>query len=396
MILAGGQGSRLGLLSSQRAKPAVPFGGVYRLIDFTLSNAMHSDVRWIGIMTQYRPGSLMTHLELGTSWNFYGPFRKFKILPPQFGIDDRDWYQGTSDAIFQNMAFIHRFDVDLVLILSGDHIYRDDYNNMIDFHRKTGADLTIAGIEVPRHMVSQFGIISTDPRGRIIDFVEKPAESKSRTASMGVYVFRRDVLEDELTRAKKLGLVDFGKHIIPQMITNRRVFMYPFNGYWRDVGTIESYWESNMDILRDLPEFDLAKWNVFTNHEFLEKGVRKASVYSENASVMNSFISDGCVINGQVISSILSPGVVVEENAVVSHSVIFDDTVIQKESKVHCAIIDKKCMIGAQTVIGESIGIDWDPVETAPPDIAVIAKGVSVPPQSTIEAGVQIDLGFYR
>ncbi|MFC1851054.1 glucose-1-phosphate adenylyltransferase family protein [candidate division CSSED10-310 bacterium] len=392
LVLAGGVGSRLGLLSSQRAKPAVPFGGTYRLIDFTLSNAMHSDVKWIGILTQYRPASLMDHISTGQSWNFIGPYRQLKILPPQYGRHDRDWYQGTADAIYQNLNFIKRFDVDLVLILSGDHIYKFDYNDMIAYHRKSGADLTIAGIEVPRRMISEFGIIYTDTRGRIVDFVEKPAESKSRIASMGVYVFRRVFLETILKQAVKRGFYDFGKHIIPHVIGEYRVFMYPFSGYWRDVGTITSYWQSNLDTLRDIPEFSLASWQVMTNPGHREHGVRAPTIYDHTAKVVNSSISKGCSIQGEVVSSILSPGVQVHQNAKVCHSVVFHDTVIAPGAQIHGVIVDKNCRIGENAHIGQAMGEDWDPLTSPPPNNTVIAKGSLIPADTIIDAGSQIDV----
>ncbi|MBN2382408.1 glucose-1-phosphate adenylyltransferase [bacterium] len=391
LVLAGGQGSRLGPLSSQRAKPAVPFGSIYRLIDFSLSNALHSDVRWMGILTQYRPASLMDHIGLGHTWNFIEPFRQMKILPPQYGRHDHDWYQGTADAIYQNLNFINRVDVDLVLILSGDHIYKCDYKDLIDYHRKVGADLTISGIEIPRRLVSQFGIISTDPRQRIIEFQEKPKESKSNMASMGVYVFRRDVLERVLTEAQIEKKYDFGKDIIPRMITTHRVFLYPFTGYWRDVGTINSYWESNMDIIRDLVDFSLPKWQVITNHRFTEFGVRKPSLFRPDARIVNSVIANGCLIEGEVVSSILSPGVIVERGAQVHHSVIFHDCRIKADAVVHCAIIDKECVIGAKSSIGSALIGDWDPDRSQPPRLTVIAKGMNVSDNVNIAAGTQLD-----
>lgn len=391
LILAGGQGSRLGLLSSQRAKPAVPFGGKYRLIDFTLSNALYSDVHQVGILTQYRPASLMEHIGSGWHWNFIRPFRQLKILPPQYGRNDRDWYQGTADAIYQNLNFIHHFDVDLILILSGDHIYKCDYSEMINFHRRNGADLTIAGIEVPRRMINQFGIINTDAKGTIIDFKEKPAESKSRMASMGVYVFRKSVLEKILKDTYLSGFYDFGKNIIPFMISNFRVFMYPFSGYWRDVGTIFSYWESNMDILRDLPEFSLESWQVITNTGYRVQNVHPPATYQNRAKVINASISNGCDIKGQVVSSILSPGVKIEKNASVYHSVIFHDTVIEEGCTIHSSIIDKDCIIGKNTTIGEPLSMDWDPTNIILPPISVIAKGTHLKENSHVAGGQSID-----
>ena len=350
MLLAGGVGSRLNIMGAHRAKPAVPFGGVYRIIDFTLSNAMNSGLTTIGVLTQYKPLSLMDHIGTGEPWDFIGRTRGAKILPPRTGQMDSDWYKGTADAMRQNIDFIESNAPERVLILSGDHIYRMDYAALIAFHTEKRADVSIGMMTVPWEETQHFGIGITDEKQRIVDWEEKPEKARNNLASMGIYVFNTDYLLQALRSQKEH---DFGMHIIPAALKNDRVYAYPFKGYWRDVGTLKAYWEANMDLLDESSGLDLDAWRLRTNVE--EEGLlgdRKPAIVTPAGTVKNSVISPGCVIKGHVENSILSPGVVVEASATVTASVVMHDAIIGAGSRVDQCILDKLVQVGADAQLG--------------------------------------------
>lgn len=339
MLLAGGVGSRLNILAHARAKPAVPFGGLYRIIDFTLSNARNSGIINVGVLTQYKPLSLMEHIGSGEPWDFVGRMRGAKILPPRTGEKDSDWYKGTADAIRQNIDYIRNFDADQVLVLSGDHIYYMDYSEMVDFHKSRGADLTIAMMRVPWEETRHFGIATIDEHDRIMTWEEKPKQTKSNLASMGVYVFNTDFLYHCL---RTIPEHDFGKHVITEVIKTHTICAYPFTGYWRDVGTLFAYWDANMDLLRPGSGLDLPRWKVYTNlEEEGRSGDRPPTRIFDGANVVNSIVAQGCVIEGEVRNSVLSPGVRVGKGAVVSDSVVMHDSVIEQDAALSFVIADK-------------------------------------------------------
>ncbi len=352
LLLAGGVGSRLNILVGHRAKPAVPFGGHYRIIDFSLSNVMNSGLTRVGVLTQYKPLSLMSHIGTGASWDFTGRRRGVKILPPRTGEQDSDWYKGTADAIRQNIDFIKSYPSEEVVILSGDHIYHMDFAAMLAYHRFKRANITIGMMVVPREQIHQFGAGVIDQDNRIIDWEEKPKEPKTNLASMGNYVFSTDYLLQALARDKRES--DFGMHIIPGAIARDRVFAYPFYGYWRDVGTIQAYWEANMDLLRHDSGIAPEAWGVRPNIEEDGRPVDRAPTrFVSGCEVRGSMICAGCRIEGTVIDSILSPGVVVGRGATVTRSVLFEDCEIGDNAIVDLAICDKQVRIGACAVVGQ-------------------------------------------
>ena len=369
MILAGGVGKRLSILSMLRAKPAVPFGGIYRIIDFTLSNAMNSGLTHVAVLPQYKPLSLLEHIGIGTPWDFNGRTRSINILPPSTGRKSSDWYRGTADAIRQNLDYIRNFDPEIILILSGDHIYKMDYMDMINYHRARGADVTISMIRVPMEEANQFGIATLDDSGRIVDWAEKPEQPQSDLASMGIYVFSARFLEEQL---EALSGDDFGHDLIPVFVREHRAFGYPFSGYWRDVGTLQAYWESNMEIFSEEMGINLTEWNVATNFEEEGRiGDRPPMHIAASGSVEDSFVSHGCVIEGRVEHSVLSPGVHVGKGAVVRNSVVFHDTHIGAGSELNYCIIDKNVRIGENCRLGKP---DADPGH-----LCVVGKWAVIP-----------------
>jgi glucose-1-phosphate adenylyltransferase len=351
LLLAGGVGSRLNLLVQTRAKPAVPFGGLYRVIDFSLSNVMNSDLNNVGVLTQYKPLSLMRHLGTGEAWDFTGRSRGVKILPPRTGASDSDWYKGTADAVRQNIDFLLAHPSREVVILSGDHIYQMDLKKMIDFHRHKQADVTVAMMEVAMEQIHQFGTGITDDDGRIIEWEEKPEHPRTNLASMGIYVFDTEYLLDTLSEDRLE--IDFGRHIVPRAIEQNNVFAYPFSGYWRDVGTIQSFWEANMDIIREDSGISPEAWGIRSNPE-TDGGVadRCPARFAAGCKVSGSMISAGCIIEGEVVNSVLSPGVVVRSGASVRDSIVFSDCVIEKGAVVDLAILDKKVRVGGGAIVG--------------------------------------------
>jgi glucose-1-phosphate adenylyltransferase len=351
LLLAGGVGSRLNILVQSRAKPAVPFGGLYRIIDFSLSNVMNSGLTKVGVLTQYKPLSLMEHISIGEAWDFTGRSRGVKILPPHTGFKDSDWYKGTADAVRQNIDFLEANPADEVVLLSGDHIYHMDFYAMLEYHRHKKADVTVAMMVVSRSEIHQFGAGIIDAHNRIIDWEEKPKEPRTNLASMGIYVFNRRYLLDTLARNREE--VDFGMHILPWAIKNDNVFAYPFYGYWRDVGTVQAYWEANMDILRPGSGISPEKWGIRTNIEAEGRRADRAPAsYGADAVVKGSMISAGCTILGTVVNSVLAPGVVVEKGAVVKDSILFADCVVETNASVDLAIFDKRVYVGSGAVIG--------------------------------------------
>ncbi|MBS6504013.1 MAG: glucose-1-phosphate adenylyltransferase [Clostridium sp.] len=352
MVLAGGQGSRLGILTKNIAKPAVPFGGKYRIIDFPLSNCSNSGIYTVGVLTQYKPLDLNSHIGIGDPWDLDRRDGGVSILPPYQEEKGGDWYKGTANAIYQNIEYVDRYDPEYVLILSGDHIYKMNYDNMLEFHKDNGADATIAVIDVPLEEASRFGIMNTREDNTIYEFEEKPSEPKSTNASMGIYIFNWVVLK-KLLREDENDLSssnDFGKNIIPKMLNEgRRLIAYPFKGYWKDVGTIDSLWEANMDLLKidnDLNLYD-SEWKIYSQNQ-----VRPAHYIGEEAKIVNSLIVEGCIINGKIENSVLSQGVYVGKNTVIRDSVIMpnaqigDNVVIDKAIVGSNAIINHGCRIG--------------------------------------------------
>jgi len=387
MLLAGGVGSRLNILASKRAKPAVPFGGSYRIIDFTLSNVMHSRLERIGLLTQYKPYSLMDHVRGGEPWDLIGRGRGIKVLPPHTGDESSDWYKGTADAIYQNMDFMEHHDPDKALILSGDHIYRMDYESMIQAHEERGADLTIAAMEVPWEDVHRFGVMVAGSDWWITEFQEKVKGAKSNLASMGIYVFKYSVLAEELRSVVGAHKgFDFGKDIIPGMLGRRKLLCFPFSGYWRDVGTIKSYLDANMDCLNPESGLDLYEWQLRTAPDTDRMGDRMPVKILEHASVRDSLVADGCVIDGEVEGSILFPGVHIGKGTRVRDCVMMHDSVIGEKCVLDYSIIDKNCMVGSGTVIGT--GDKSVPNSLYPTHldcgISILGKGAVVPPGAKI------------
>ena len=386
VILAGGQGERLSLLSHKRAKPAVPFAGKYRIIDFALSNCVNSGISDVAVLTQYRPHSLHDHIGIGKPWDLDRQQGGVRLLQPYIGRQDTEWYQGTADAVYQNLDVIMEARYDYVVILAGDHIYRMDYSPMIAFHQQRGADVTMGASVVSLAEGHRFGILEADAEGRVVSFEEKPKQPRGTLGSMGIYVFSRNTLtrvliEDALPTAVNGTPTqhDFGRNILPGMMARgERVYAYPFTGYWQDVGTIQSYWEAHMDLLSDRPAFDLydPSWVIHTRSEERPP----AHVYS-GAQVVSSLISHGCLIKGRVERSVLSPGVVVEEGAVVRDSIVLFDTIIGAGSVIDRAILDKEVIVGKNCAIG--FGDDMTPNRLEPTrldtGITLIGKRAHLP-----------------
>lgn len=354
MLLAGGQGSRLYTLTERTAKPAVAFGGKYRMIDLALSNCVNSGLDTVGVLTQYQPLVLNDYIGNGLPWDLDRAFGGVKILPPYQGKGRADWYRGTANAIYQNMAFIDRYDPEYVLILSGDHIYKMDYSKMLDFHKQSGAGCTIAVIDVPLREASRFGIMSTDEEGRILQFEEKPKNPKGTLASMGIYVFHKELLFRYLEQdaANPESANDFGKNVIPAMLAaGERMYAYQFDGYWKDVGTISSLWEANMDLLGEEPTLRLndETWRIYSRHE-----AHTPQFVGENAVVENCSITEGCEIEGTVRNSVLGAGVRIKRGAVVSDSVLMEGVTVEEDAMITHTMIDEKTHIGVGCRIGKA------------------------------------------
>ena len=383
MLLAGGQGSRLGVLTQKIAKPAVPYGGKYRIIDFPLSNCVNSGIDIVGILTQYQPLELNDYVGSGKPWDLDRLDGGVHILPPYQKSKGGDWYKGTANAIYQNIHFIEKYDPEYVLVLSGDHIYKMDYSEMIKAHKESGADCTIAVMEVPFEEAPRFGIMNTKEDGTIYEFEEKPADPKSNLASMGIYVFTWDKMREYLIadEKNKASHNDFGKDIIPAMLSNgEKMMAYRFQGYWKDVGTVESLWDANLDLLN--PKLDLkldsADWKIYSRTGWLPP-----QYISENAKVENSLVSDGCFVGGNLDYSVLFENVTIEEGATVEYSLIMPGAVVKKGAHVQYAIVAENVKIGEGAVVGENPQAvlnrdDWG--------IAVVGDSVKVGKKAVVKA----------
>ena len=354
MLLAGGQGSRLYALTQNVAKPAVPYGGKYRIIDFPLSNCVNSGIDTVGVLTQYQPLVLNDYIGNGQAWNLDRFNGGVHILPPYQSSSGAQWYEGTANAIYQNLSFIDRYDPEYVVILSGDHIYKMDYSDMLKYHKEKNAACTIAVIDVELQEASRFGIMFADENNAVYDFVEKPKEPKSTLASMGIYIFsypilKKYLIENEMdTEATK----DFGKNIIPALLENKeRIFAYRFEGYWKDVGTIDSLWEANMDLLSPTVSLDLydPSWKIYSNNDS-----RAPHIIGKNAKIQNSMVTTGCVIDGEVEFSMISGGVTIEEGAVITSSILMPGATVKKGAIVEYAIVGENSVVCEGAHIGAS------------------------------------------
>ena len=383
MLLAGGQGSRLYALTNNIAKPAVPFGAKYRIIDFPLSNCINSGIDTVGVLTQYQPLLLNEYIGNGQPWDLDRNFGGVHVLSPYQKKAKSAWYEGTANAIYQNLNFIKMYKPEYVLILSGDHIYKMDYSKMLRAHIEKGADCTIAAINVSMKEASRFGILNTNPDGSIYEFEEKPKQPKSTLASMGVYIFTAEKMytyleaDDDDPNSSK----DFGKNILPNMLqAGEKMFAYLFEGYWKDVGTISSLWEANMDLLGDSPAFDVADpaWKIHSRNP-----LAPPEYLGEGASVCNSMIALGCEICGTVENSVLSSNVIVEKGAIVKDSVIMSNTVIRKGAEINYSIIDEDVCVGESAVIGES--------KTTAKGISVLGRSIKIGSGAKVTAGQIVD-----
>jgi glucose-1-phosphate adenylyltransferase len=392
VILAGGQGERLSVLSVKRAKPAVPFAGKYRIIDFALSNVVNSGIYHAAILTQYRPHSLHDHIGVGKPWDLDRARGGVRLLQPYLGRRESDWYKGTADAVFQNLPMLADWKMDLALILSGDHIYKMDYGKMIDFHRAKKADVTVGVMKVPLEEAHRFGTLIVDGDGRVVEWDEKPPAPRSSLISMGIYVFDPEILTLRLTEDARMrgSAHDFGKDIIPRMVGMDRVFAYPFGDYWQDVGTIASYWEANMGLLSDPAEFEMYdyEWVIHTRSE-----ERPPAKISGAAKVSNSLISHGCHVVGTVEHSVLSPGVFVAEGAVVRDSIIMNDSIVGRNAVVDCSILDKEVVInaGAHIGYGDDMTLNRMEPKNLSTGISVVGKRVRIPSGLRLGRNVRVD-----
>ncbi len=354
MLLAGGQGSRLMVLTENTAKPAVPFGGKYRIIDFPLSNCVNSGIDTVGILTQYQPLQLNEYIGNGSPWGLSSNSGGIHVLSPYSKSKNSEWYKGTANAIFQNIPFIERYNPDNVLILSGDHIYKMDYAKMMYYHKETGADCTIAVLDVPLDEASRFGIMNTNPDGSIYEFEEKPKKPKSTKASMGIYIFKFDILKKYLTEDNEdpESSNDFGKNIIPKLLADgHKLYAYEFKGYWKDVGTIDSLWEANMDVLGESPKLNLK--DDENGRIYARNYAMPSSYIADGSKIVNSYIAEGSTVYGNVYHSIISTGCVIGEGAEIRDSFIMPNTVIEKNSVVKYSIIGEDTVVHANAKIGD-------------------------------------------
>ncbi len=383
MLLAGGQGSRLGVLTEKVAKPAVAFGGKYRIIDFPLSNCINSGIDTVGVLTQYQPLRLNTHIGIGIPWDLDRNVGGVTVLPPYEKNGNSDWYTGTANAIFQNMAYMETYNPEYVLILSGDHIYKMDYEVMLDYHKANKADVTIACMPVPIEEASRFGVMITDGAGRITEFEEKPEHPRSNLASMGIYIFSWKTLKESLMALKDQPNCDFGKHILPYCRDNgKRLFAYEFNGYWKDVGTLGSYWEANMELIDIIPEFNLYEefWKIYTKGDII-----RPQYISGESVIERSIIGEGAEIYGEVHNSVIGADVTIEKGAVVRDSIIMKHSRIGAGSQIDKSIIAESVEVGENVVTG--VG------EEAPNVLKPAVYGfglVTIAENSVIPSGVKI------
>ena len=392
MLLAGGQGSRLGVLTSKVAKPAVSFGGKYRIIDFPLSNCINSGVDTVGVLTQYQPLRLNTHIGIGIPWDLDRNIGGVTVLPPYERSENSEWYTGTANAIYQNIDYMESFNPDYVLILSGDHIYKMDYEVMLDYHKQRGAECTIAVMPVPMEEAKRFGIMITDENGKITDFEEKPANPRSNLASMGIYIFNWKTLKEALIARSEQPNLDFGKHVIPYCHENGApMYAYEFNGYWKDVGTLNSYWEANMELIDIVPEFNLYEeyWKIYTKSEILPP-----QYIAPEGVIERSIVGEGSEIAGQIYNSVIGCGVVVGKGTVIRDSIVMNNTVVGEGCELNKAIVAENVSIGD----GVKLGIGEEAENDIAPHIynsgiatvgekSVIPKGVSIG-KNTVVFGV--------
>ncbi len=383
MLLAGGQGSRLYTLTERTAKPAVRFGGKYRIIDFPLSNCVNSGIYTVGVLTQYQPLVLNEYIGNGQPWDLDRSQSGVMVLPPYQGKTGADWYKGTANAIYQNLQFIDRYDPDYVLILSGDHIYKMDYDKMIEAHKETGADCTIAVLEVSLEEASRFGIMNTDENLKILEFEEKPKQPKSTKASMGIYIFNAKLLKEYLIadEADPESSKDFGKNIIPKMLADGcKMYAYPFVGYWKDVGTIQSLWEANMDLLGENPKFNLGDrtWRIYSRNYS-----DPPHYIGDYAKVSNSLITEGCQIEGIVENSVLASGVKVSRGAYIKDSIIMKNVTIEEGTTINYSIVDSDTTIGKNCVIGRT--------KSTGEQITVIGSDLNIKEGTDVPAGEMVN-----
>ncbi len=385
LILAGGRGSRLDILSEKRVKPSVPFAGKFRIIDFALSNCCNSGIYNVDILTQYLPHSLNEHIGSGKPWDMDRRDSHVTLLQPH-----SDWYNGTADSIRKNMNILYESDAEYVLILSGDHIYKMDYRKLIDFHKEKKAEITIACKVVPIKEASRFGIMEADETGKVIKFVEKPKEPKSDLASMGIYVFNRLKLIELLEKNDAIEDLDFGKHVIPEMIDSGDVYAYKFFDYWKDVGTIDSYLEANIELINTVDKIELdmydPNWKIYTRSEDMP-----AVKIGSKAVINQALLSNGSIVAGEVYRSVISPGVVINPNAKVYNSVILNNTVIEEGCVIKNCIIDKNCVIKKNTIMGEGENIaNKERPDLLSSGVSILGKGVTIGENSVIEKNVRI------
>lgn len=389
MLLAGGQGSRLGVLTSKVAKPAVAFGGKYKIIDFPLSNCINSGIDTVGVLTQYQPLRLNTHIGIGIPWDLDRNIGGVTVLPPYEKSKNTDWYTGTANAIYQNLEYMDSYNPDYVLILSGDHIYKMDYEVMLDYHKANNADITIAAMPVPIEEASRFGVVVTDDEHRITEFQEKPEHPKSNLASMGIYIFKWPVLRDVLIKLKDQPKCDFGMHVIPHCHgRGDRIFAYEYTGYWKDVGTLKSYWEANMELIDIVPEFNLYEefWKIYTKNDALPP-----QYLSEAALVERSIIGEGCDVRGAVYNSVISADVDIAEDVEIHDSIVMQGAKIKKGSKIYNAIIAENVSVGENCTVGVGEYADSRLNEKVYNcELTVIGENSSIPDGVTIGKNVAI------
>ena len=396
MLLAGGQGSRLGVLTANIAKPAVSFGGKYRIIDFPLSNCINSGVDTVGVLTQYQPLTLNTHIGIGIPWDLDRNIGGVSILPPYEKKNSSEWYSGTANAIYQNLKYMEYYNPEYVLILGGDHIYKMDYEVMLEFHKANKADITIATIPVPMEEASRFGVVITDEKKKILEFEEKPPKPRSNLASMGIYIFTWKVLKEALITLSEQPGCDFGKHIIPYCHgKGDRIFAFEYNGYWKDVGTLGSYWESNMELIDLIPEFNLYEefWRIYTKSEVIPP-----QYISGEAVVDRALVEEGSEIYGEVHNSVIGCGVTIGPGAVVRDSIIMNGSVIGERTIVEKGVIAENCVIGSDC----ELGLGDSAPNTARPDIycfdlvtigedSVVPDNVKIGKNTAISGGTTLD-----
>jgi glucose-1-phosphate adenylyltransferase len=380
IIMAGGRGDRLGILAQERTKPAIPFAGKYRIIDFTLSNCVNSGIRNLAILTQYQPLSLIDHIGIGKPWDLDRPDHTVRVIQAYLAGNGRGWYKGTADAVYQNLEYIETGGAELVLVLSGDHIYRMNYADMIKFHQEVKADVTLAVTQFPEDELEQFGTVIVDETWQVTRFQEKIKKPKSNLVSMGVYLFQKEVLREWLEEDARsmTSKHDFGRNIFPKMISKAKVFAYNFGGYWRDVGAVHAYWQANRELLEMSPSpLFSVDWPIRTKEE-----ERPPTFASATANLTNSLISHGCVIEGRVEHSVLSPGVMVLEGAVVSYSIILSDSVVGPHSVVNYSILDKEVVVevGCHIGFGDDFRVNHKNPKVINTGITIVGKKARIPP----------------